>query len=245
MNRSLETRVEEIALVLNVPASSVRERLELGFGRNHVLVAEDFNNAGVDVNDSASLLEWYRTTDAYIYELSAYHLDPGFNYSGMCEGVVNHCTTNEWPRVLCLGDGIGDLSLTLKQAGLEPTYNDLKGSKNALYAKVVSGLYTKDGVPQILTEDWVPTFPTNYYHAVVALDFFEHLVNVDEWVATVYESLRDGGGFLAQNAFGIGDEEHGNSIPMHLSVNNKYEFVWDKLMEDTGFTRNIGGWWVK
>ena len=38
----------------------------------------------------------------------------------------------------------------------------------------------------ILSGDWVPEFEESSYDAVVALDFFEHLVNVEEWAYAVY-----------------------------------------------------------
>ena len=57
--------------------------------------------------------------------------------------------------------------------------------------------------------------------------------------------LRPGGGFLAQNAFAIGDEEHGNSIPMHLAINNKYADEWSSLMLEIGFSSDPSGWWIK
>lgn len=238
MSRSVEQRAGEISSFLGIEYSEVLNRIQEGFHHNHALVAKDFNDAGTDVNDPDSLLNWYRTTDAYIFELTAYHLEEGFNYSGMCEGIVNHCISKGYTKVLCLGDGIGDLSIALYEAGLKPTYHDLEGGKTASYVTSIN-----PGFDQVLTEGWPADFGEENYDAVVALDFFEHLVNVEEWATATYNALKIGGGFLAQNAFSIGDEEHGNSIPMHLSINNKYTDEWDSLMTAVGF--NLEGWWIK
>lgn len=63
---------------------------------------------------------------------------------------------------------------------------------------------------------------------------------------SVFKCLRKGGVFIAQNAFAIGDIEHGNSIPMHLAVNNKYETQWASLLEGIGFVLHENKqWWIK
>lgn len=242
----LTTRAKEIAEFLGVSIDVAEERLSRGFHANHALVAEDFIGAGVDVNSPSQLLNWYRTTDAYIWELSAYHLEPGFNYMGMCEGYATHLLNAGKSTVMCLGDGIGDLSMHLRSRGLDPTYHDLADSKTALFAQeiarknnLVSQLY--------LSHNWVPPRPSTQYDAVIALDFFEHLVNVEEYVRAVHDLLKTEGLFSAQNAFACGDAEHGNSIPMHLSINNHWAEDWDGLLESVGFELipNSGGWWFK
>jgi len=243
-NMDHERRSSEISIFLGVPLQEARDRLSQGFHHNHALVAKDFNDAGTNANDEASLLEWYRTTDAYIWELSAYHLSPGFNYSGMCQGQVNHLTTREKPRVLCMGDGIGDLALACAKGGLDPVYHDLKNSRTADFAQTRFSI--NHPIEVHLTETFDPDFLTHEYDAVVALDFFEHLFNVEEWVQASFDMLRPDGLFIAQNAFGIGDAEHGNSIPMHLSKNNIWEKEWNNLLEKTGFERTgEGEWWRK
>lgn len=232
-----EQRVQEIASFLGRPEPEVRDRLSQGFIYNHHKVADSFNEMKPKTDDE--LLEWYRTTDAYIWELSAYHLDPGFNYSGMADGIATHLVKADKDSVLCLGDGIGDLTLACRDQGLDSVYHDLAGSLTAEFA------LTRLGGGGLLTSGWTPEFPPDSFDAVVALDFFEHLVNVEEWVEAVHVTLNSGGLFLAQNAFAIGDEDHGGSIPMHLTVNNRFEKDWDPLLESLGFTHEPGGWWRK
>lgn len=239
----LWSRAQEVALFLGESTVDASDRLRQGFVHNHHAVAADFRAVG-PIGDDA-LLDWYRKTEAYIWELSAYHLDEGFNYSGMCRGIVDHCLAHDIRKVACLGDGIGDLTLGLARAGLNATYHDLMFSKTADFAQFRFDLNLAVQPNIHLTEGWEPTLPADSYNAVVALDFFEHLVNVEEWAKSVSEALKPGGWLLAQNAFAIGDDEHGGSIPMHLVKNNRFERDWDPLLSSLGLEQGQGGWWRK
>jgi 2-polyprenyl-3-methyl-5-hydroxy-6-metoxy-1,4-benzoquinol methylase len=243
---SVDKRAKEISEFLKVPEGYAKQRLEKGFHYNHHEVANDFNDGRTDVNNSESLLNWYRNTDTYIWELSAYHLDQGFNYSGMCEGIALGLRNSNKNKVLALGDGIGSLSIRLAEEGLEATYHDLEGGKTANFAQYRFSLEEKLVINTLFTSSFEPKLGDRAFDAVVALDFFEHVVNVEEWAKAVYDTLKKDGVFIPLNAFGIGDAEHGNSIPMHLSVNNRFEWDWDPLLVELGFVRHENNsWWIK
>lgn len=235
----LNSTVADISNFLRLNPVDVEAKLKKGFIPLHHGVAEDFRAANPTNDDE--LLEWYRGTEAYIWELSAYHLDPGFNYDGMIEGIAVHLQGLGKQKVLCLGDGVGDLSIRLKEKGLTPVYHDLKGGRTAEYAQS-----RFNGEIEVkLTDSWNPNFKASTYDAVVALDFFEHLTEVEAWTKNVVASLKVGGQFLAQNAFAIGDDEHGGSIPMHLTRNNRFEQDWNPLLESLNMVDQNNGWWVK
>lgn len=241
------TEAELIAEFFSIAPTTAQAKLAQGFHAMHAKVAEDFRRAAPKTD--AELLEWYRQTEAYIWELTAYHGDAGFNYSGMCRGIAEHLERLDKPRVLCLGDGVGDLTLTLWHHGLQPTYHDLQGSKTAEFAmfkltRLIDGP-GRDTLRFHMTQDWEPTFPANAYDAVVALDFFEHLVDVEGWARAVFACLVSGGQALWQNAFAIGDDEHEGSIPMHLSKNNRFVTDWEPLLRTIGFVKEPSGWWSK
>jgi len=237
---------KQVAEFLKIDYKTSLERIQKGFHYNHAEVAKDFLNKNVNVNNPVALLDWYRNTDSYIWELSSYHLEPGFNYGGMCEGIAVGLKNSNKNKVLSVGDGIGTLSIRLAEEGLETTYNDLSESKTAIFAQYRFKNRSDLNISISLTKDFKPTLDQNKYDAVVALDFFEHVVNVDEWAIAVFNCLTSSGVFIAQNAFGIGDFEHGNSIPMHLSINNKYETEWPDLLTSIGFILHGNGqWWVK
>lgn len=242
----IESIAKEIAEFLHVDLNSAMMRLSHGFHHNHHLVAKDFIDNNVDVNDSEALLNWYRNTDAYIWELSAYHLEEGFNYSGMCEGITMGLFHNGKKDVLNIGDGIGTLSLRMAQQSMNVTYHDLKDSKTAGFAQYRFAKEPNIKIKTLFTDNFIPKLGNRTFNGVVALDFLEHVVNVEEWVLAVFKCLQKGGVFIAQNAFAIGDAEHGNSIPMHLSINNKYETEWFNVMSKIGFVLHENQqWWIK
>lgn len=236
----MDDRAIELALFFGITLDQAKGKLSEGFGALHNAVAEDFRRANPQGDDA--LLNWYRTTEAYIWELSAYHEDVGFNYTGMCAGIVGRLQSEpNCKRVLALGDGIGDLTLALHRGGFVAVYHDLMGSRTAQYAAFRH--WRKTGVHQQAdySDGW--SFPTGHnYDAICSLDFLEHVPNVEEWVRAIFAALRPGGLFCAQNAFACGSGADG-SIPMHLAVNDRFEKDWDPLLLDVGFEQISSNWY--
>lgn len=242
--QTLEQRADSISTFLGVSYEEAENRLKEGFIPNHHRVAADYKAAKIGA-DLDKLLDWYRTTDSYIYELSAYHLDEGFNYCGMIEGIA--AVLDKESRVLVLGDGIGDFTFALHDAGMHPVYNDLAESKTAGYARFRWTTRFGATMPSRLTYNWSPMSlgPTEDFDVVASLDFFEHVPNVEDWVLAAKNLLRPGGILYCQNAFGLGSGENG-SIPMHLSSNDHFEQDWDPLLDSYGFVRGrADGWRIK
>jgi hypothetical protein len=243
---NIDNQAELISGFLGISLKDAKDRLSLGFHANHHEVAKDFIDNSTNVDDPNSLLNWYRTTDSYIWELSAYHLEEGFNYKGMCEGISLGLFHSGKKNVLSIGDGIGTLSLRMAEQGIKTTYHDLENSKTANFAQYRFSKRPDLDIKTLFTDSFAPTIGSNKFDGVVALDFLEHVVNVDEWALAIFNCLKKNGVFIPNNAFGIGDAEHGNSIPMHLAINNKYEWEWDPMLVRIGFVRHENGqWWVK
>ncbi len=229
---TLGARAREIALFLGKREDYCLNHLNLGFGALHGRVKEDFNAHGPV--DDADLLYWYRCTEAYIWELSAYHADPGFNYSGMCKGVVERLKADGAKKVLCLGDGIGDLTLSLIRAGFDAHYHDLAGSLTAEFAQFRMWMHLGKYAESRMTSGWKPELGRGEYDAIISFDFLEHVTSVPAWTLAIREALVPGGLMLVQNAFNIGSGPEG-SIPMHLARNDRFEKDWQPLMEEQGF----------
>lgn len=233
-------RSREIALFLGIREDVAAAKLAQGFGALHKCVNDDFRAANPKTDDE--LLDWYRKTESYIWELSAYHDDNGFNYSGMCKGIIDRLKQMGAHTILVLGDGIGTFSIKAKQAGLEPTYHDLEKGRTEAFASFRfwrNGL----GISRYLTHTFKPG--TLYdWDAIVTLDFLEHVNNVEEWVHEIHLGLKPGGLLVSQNAFNIGSGPDG-AIPMHLSCNDHFEKDWDPLLFSLGFEQLSSNWYRK
>ena len=194
------------------------------------------------------LLNWYRTTISYIYELSVYHMDTtGFNYSGMCKGIADNLLAKGVKTVLCLGDGIGDLTLALRRAGLQATYHDLEGSRTSQYAAFRYWNQTGETLPTLFCPNGDANLgEAEQFDAICSLDYLEHCTDVSTWIKSIYKTLRPGGYLVAQNAFAIGSGAHGDSsIPCHLSINDVWEYEWDPALARLGLEQISSQWYRK
>jgi len=244
MNLTLEDRASEISTFLDLPYEDCIARLRRGFGYQHQQVAQDWRRANPQTDEE--ILDWYRTTESYIWELSAYHADPGFNYSGMCKGIADGLLAKRAYRVLCLGDGIGDLTLHLNEDCFAPVYHDLAASNTAKFAVARFRKYEKRMIITDLTMGWEPDFCHLQYDAVVSLDFLEHLPEggVEKWARAIYAAVKPGGWFVAQNGFAMGSGAQG-SIPCHLACNDRFEQDWDPLLASIGFVQAASNWYFR
>lgn len=236
----MEDRAIELALFFGITLDQAKGKLSEGFGPLHNAVADDFRRANPQGDDA--LLAWYRATDAYIWELSAYHDELGFNYAGMCKGIVDRLKVETGcARVLALGDGIGDLTLALHSGGFEAVYHDLAGSRTAEYAAFRHWRKTGFNPRTDMSDGWAMPTGTDY-DAICSLDFLEHVPNVEDWVRAIFAALKPGGLFCAQNAFACGSGPDG-SIPMHLAANDRFEKDWDPLLASVGFEQISSNWY--
>lgn len=237
-------RALELAAFLRLDHKTVENRLVRGFGFLHGQVAEDYRKFNPQTEDE--LLAWYRTTEAYLWELTAYHCDAGFNYSGQCRGIIEALKSKGVKRVLNLGDGVGTLTIKMREAGIEqPFYHDLTNSCTAAFAISRTLMRFQDLGGGLLTGEFSPSGPhATPFDAVTSMDFLEHVPNVEEWVRYIYAELKPGGYFVAQNGFNCGSGPDG-SIPMHLACNDRYEKDWDPLLKEIGFMQLASNWYQK
>jgi dTDP-4-dehydrorhamnose reductase len=234
-------RAKELAAFLKQPYPTVEAKLFQGFGPLHNAVTQDFHSKNPVTE--AELTKWYRTTDAYLWELSAYHVDRGFNYQGMVGGIAEALKSKGVTGpVACLGDGTGDLSLTMASVGMKVAYHDLAYSRTANFAE--SRFFMRDAPIHLCeSNDFTPVIPV-MCQAIVSLDFLEHVVNVEDWLKAIHKNLQPGGFFVAQNAFGMGSGPDG-AMPMHLAVNDKWVTEWDPFLTSLGFVQLASNWYQK
>ncbi len=237
---TMPARAREIALFLEMREADSMARLAEGWDAVHNAVTADWNRA--KPRNDWQILDFYRRTETYIWELSHYHASPGWNYTGMCRGIAERLQAAGAKKVLCLGDGIGDLTLGLIRAGFDAHYHDLAGSRTADFAAFRSWMYLGRYMPTRLTSGWAPELGVQEWDAIVSLDFLEHVTNVDEWVGAIKAGLKPGGYFCAQNAFACGSGPEG-AMPMHLARNDRFERDWDPTLFRMGFSQESSNWY--
>ena len=242
MRDGQDEKALEIALFLEMDEAAARRKLAQGFGPLHKAVSDDFDAANPQTDEA--LLDWYRGTTSYIWELTAYHEDAGYNYTGMVKGIVDRLKGIDG-EVLCLGDGVGTVTLALRDAGVKAVYHDLAGSRTAAFAEF--RLWRRHGRvgDTECTPTWEPALSKGRYAATVSLDFMEHVTDVPAWTRAIHESLKPGGVSLFQNAFGLGSGPDGG-MPMHLERNDRYIKEWTPLMAQVGYAQvGTSNWWMK
>lgn len=232
----------ELAAFLKLPWQDCQARLAQGFGKLHNAVAEDFRKSDPKTEDE--LLEWYRSTEAYLWELTAYHCDAGFNYSGQCRGIIEALVSKGVKRVMNLGDGVGTLTIKMREAGMDPVYHDLLLSRTADFARARMAARLQEMPDCFGSLTFYIGAALESFDTITSMDFLEHVPNVEEWVRAIFEGLKPGGYFVAQNGFNCGSGPDG-SIPMHLACNDRYEKDWDPLLTQIGFVQIASNWYQK
>ena len=247
-----DDRSIELALFFGIRLEQAQRKLAQGFGPLHNAVSDDWR--AKNPQTEAEMLDFYRTTEAYIWELSAYHEDVGFFTAGASRGVfdgIQFAGVEGRPGrpvstdVLCLGDGIGELSIRLANwvtddgRFIRPVFFFLEGSRTRQFAEY---RFWRRGlaIPSFSGKSFTPEIPPESFDCIAALDFLEHVPNVEEWARAIHAGLRPGGLFAVRNAFSA------HAIEMHLRCNYHWEQDWPELMGRVGFVDPIGnGWWVK
>jgi SAM-dependent methyltransferase len=225
---------------MKMPIAQVLTRLGRGFWNNHVDATVDFVESGADPTNRESLINWYKQTDSYIWELGAWHWgDRGKGITAENKEVFDACV-GKVQDVLVLGDGIGTMSMQLKERGVNPTYNDLAGSRTAAFAQY----RFQNSIPVLLTDDFEPRLgPPEQFDAVVAHAFFEHIPNIPDWLTAIHGILRPNGLLFVRNDWitGTSADQRTVAIPMHLESNLEVGREWHSLVPQYGFDLVQGG----
>ena len=114
-------------------------------------------------------IEYYRSTDLYIFDLTAYQSLLVLDVNMM----VEELKVPNIKKVLDLGGGIGEYTIrAIQEAGCDVTFLELKDSQTKKYAE---WRFTKHKVkPTIVTEEYA--WQNESWDCVIAMDVIEHMV---------------------------------------------------------------------
>jgi hypothetical protein len=233
----------ELSLFEGKRQADCQDQLLRGFQQLHREVANEWRE--LNPQTDGEILERYHNTDAFLYELSASRFDADFNCTGAYQEIARALKAKGCTRaVLCLDDGIGDLTLYLLRAGIPAIYHGWKGSKTAAFAEMRIQMYT-GFVETALTSGWVPETPQSDLAAIISLGFVERVADVHSWLSAIFAAIRPGGWFYAQSVLGIGAGTR-ELLPIRFPRNDRSAEDYLAMMAGIGFVREgTSNWWRK
>lgn len=183
---------------------------------------------------SSKMDAFYTNTDAFIFELSAWHST--YERHIWKINMVNHfnyyVTSNKKLKILMIGDGIGYDSLyiynyLISNNEFELNYFEFDNSKSFKFAKNLF-LDKKANINMIGQLDLIRK---NYYDIIVCLDVLEHVPNPEVVIKNFFDYLNGGGVVYVSEGF--------KSIvllrPTHLKCNMRYVGNLIKMFSNKGF----------
>lgn len=234
---------EDISEFLHTTKEEARDRIEIG----DKLLRESWQNANPQTPEDIE--NWYRTTEAYIFELAKFNQntpDGGLSfYENLClEPVARGMQMSEQEgrsiKVLDYGAGIGSLSYWMQRKGWEVSYLDL----DSITMRFARFRAKKHELPLTFYSD-KDALPENYFDLCVMVEVIEHVDDIDFHLQKVHRSLRTGGKIYATWTFPQSDEDVIDA-PFHLRKYKGwgYEQMKDILMRN-GFEEESTHLWIK
>ncbi len=160
---------------------------------------------------SSEILEFYRSTDLYIWDLMQWHASAERQpyWEALSYFVEHYPPQAGWARVYDFGCGVGTDGLYLASSGYRVTLVDVDGpafrfARHRLERHGLKATFIASRPP--LPE------PDALYDAVVCFDVFEHLPDPLEAARRLVGALRPGGLCIQQGTFGDGGDH-----PCHLA----------------------------
>jgi 2-polyprenyl-3-methyl-5-hydroxy-6-metoxy-1,4-benzoquinol methylase len=228
------TLIDWIAGLTGASQEQVRRRLyreECGIGTN---VREDLRRRGIERHVwSDRLLDFYRESDAFLYELVAWNRHP--DKLALRNWVANFLAfQGERRRILCLGDGLGFDSLYLHRVGHEVTYSELSD----LSSKFARRLFAFASVNVAMFHEDATKLAPESFDAVACLDVLEHVPDPPALLRLLARAIRPGGFLIISAPFWMLTRE----CPTHLRDNRKYSGRLISLSRAHGLHLCDGRW---
>jgi 2-polyprenyl-3-methyl-5-hydroxy-6-metoxy-1,4-benzoquinol methylase len=167
-----------------------------------------------DATSEAEVTGYYASTDKYLYELA--NRETKKSQVERFRKAANLLSCIGARKVLDYGGGIGGLVISLRKRGFECDYLDVPGPtfNFALFR------FKENGVTPGAFDATRDVQPDNY-DAVLAMDSFEHLFDLESAVRKISCLLREGGYLIQSSVFrGGGIHLPKNEIYSDLSVLN-------------------------
>lgn len=185
----------ELEEYLNKPISVIsKEYWELRENLNNKIEDDIY-----ETSDSKKVLNYYKTTDKYLYELL--YWESTKNKEAEFKKLYFFFKKFKINKVLDYGGGIGGLSIFLFNKGINCDYLDMRG-KTFDFAK---WRFKKRGMNIIVMDALENKYQENKYQGIVAYDVLEHILDLEIALQQINKLLINGGLFLHKSTFSGGD----------------------------------------
>ena len=170
--------VMDVQLYLNMDMPGLLKSLFSGTK----MLADEWNQNSPNTPDE--IVDFYKSTGNYIFELSWWHRDP--ERKKLTMSAINICRRNNVQTVLDFGCGIGQDGILFSESGFDVTLADLPGKTFdfAQWRANRKGLDIKT-----INSDGL----SDKYDAITCFDVLEHVWEPKEVVTYLYNHLTDNG----------------------------------------------------
>jgi ubiquinone/menaquinone biosynthesis C-methylase UbiE/aminoglycoside phosphotransferase (APT) family kinase protein len=216
----LQELAEELGAYNGIPVDQVAARLEKELrGLGSHIAAQWYERRPVT---SSQIEQFYKETDAYLYELLIDGENPFRNNTR--DAMLKALQKFGAQSVFEFGGGIGTDAMWFARAGLQWTYYDLPNAQTFRFA---SWRFQKHQVPVT-----VVTHPgrSRDNDAAISVEVFEHLPNLLPALRDINRTLRPGGLLIFTESFGK-TERH----PLHLTRTAVQGRFLNELVRAAGF----------
>ena len=194
-----------------------------GFNKWSHLSEEEFNSLKLDIRDSEQLRNFYANTDNYIFELMEYHsTEEKGKMRQRCIEIMKKLGVK---NVLDYGCGIGQDNIDAANAGLKAIACDIPG-KTLDFAKWRFKKRKLDiDIITIMSEKPLK----EKYDAITCFEVIMHTTDPIGIIRHIYKHLQNDGLLFFTARF--------KGYSLALRYNQKYEGVFDDIIQDIGFKR--------
>ncbi|HEV3146035.1 MAG TPA: class I SAM-dependent methyltransferase [Gemmataceae bacterium] len=227
--------IDWIARLTRVPYEQVRHRLyceERNIGCN---VRQELKRRGIACHVwSQRLIDFYRQSDAFLYELVAWNRHPA--KLSLRRWVARFLARQRTERrqILLLGDGLGFDSLYLHLAGHDVTYSEI----SELSTQFARELFAHAGAELPMIHGDAAQLLPESFDVVACLDVLEHVPDPPTFMAHLARALRPGGLLIISAPFWMLTHEY----VTHLQINRKYSGRLISLGRSHGLALYDGRW---
>ena len=224
---NLEENLREIAEYFGIEFNSIlRDYNEVkakypGFVKWSNLSAEEWNGKKIDQRDINEVMNFYRNTPNYIYELMEYHSTDSKQM--LSKTVIELIKEHKFKTILDFGAGICQDSIVAGREGLEATAADIPG-KTFDFGKWRIKKYN-DSITTIDIHDETPLEES--YDAITCFEVLQHVVNPEKTLLHMINHINSDGRLFITTRFR-------NNYSLALNHNEYLEDEFDKFIRKCG-----------